>query len=80
MYTILIVSVIAFFAVLLNTILTVIGDDKQRKNMIKKENQLKEANISPYGSTLSHGMAINRKTNKLVADQKPSIMWYKRLI
>jgi hypothetical protein len=80
MSVLLIIFSIAGLALAANFFLYAISDSKQRSGMKNKELNLEKAGISPYGSTLSHGMCINTKTNKLVADQKESVMWYKRLV
>jgi lipopolysaccharide export LptBFGC system permease protein LptF len=76
----LIIISIVSLSVAVNYFLYALADSKQRDGMKQKEINLKKAGITPYGSTLSHGMYINTKTNKLVADQKESVMWYKRLV
>lgn len=61
-------------------LLDFIGEVIQRRKINKNDKALREHGVTPYGSSLAHGMCINTKTNELVADQKPSIMWYKRLL
>lgn len=80
MSVLLIIISIAGLAIAANFLLYSISDSKQRNKMKRKEINLEKAGISPYGSTLSHGMCINTKTNRLVADQKESAMWYQRLV
>ena len=48
--------------------------------MKKVESKLGKAGVTPSGSTLTHGMYIDQDSGELVADQKPSAVWYKRLI
>jgi hypothetical protein len=80
MSVLLIIISIACLALAANYFLYTISDSKQRSGMKLKEVALDRAGINPYGSTLSHGMCINTKTNKLVSDQKESVMWYQRLV
>lgn len=49
--------------------------------MKKREKQLIENGVKPYGSTLCHGMVIDRQGNgkSVKHDQKPSDSWYSRL-
>lgn len=67
-------------AIATNQFLYAISDSKQRKDMNRREEILRNAGVTPYGSTLSHGMCINQRTGELVADQKQSTVWYKRLV
>lgn len=54
--------------------------NRSRKKMMKKrDEQLRDEGVSPYGSSLSHGMYVNRD-GKIVSDQKESLIWYKRLL
>lgn len=80
MSILLIIISIVGASVAVNFALYALSDKKQRTAMKYKESNLKKAGITPYGSTLSHGMYINTKTNKLMQDQKESIMWFKRLV
>lgn len=47
--------------------------------MYQREKELEQQGIKPYGSTLSHGMCYDRENKTLVADQKKSLAWYRRL-
>jgi hypothetical protein len=80
MSILLIIISIACLSIGANYVLYAFSDSKQRNGMKQKENNLKKAGITPFGSTLSHGMCINTTNNKLVADQKESVVWYKRLV
>ncbi len=80
MNILLIIGGIFAFAYTLNSLLSVISNKKMRTRMKTKEEHLRKVGITPYGSTLSHGMYVNTKTNELKADQKQSVMWFKRLI
>ena len=65
--------------IILVQITSIVGDHKLRKKMKSTEKNLEKAGIHPFGSTLSHGMYVNKKTRKIKADQKHSTIWYKRL-
>lgn len=80
MSTLLIILTIIGLTLASNILYSAIWNQNQRKQMKEIENNLRRAGITPYGSTLSHGMCIDTKTNRLISDQKESIMWYKRLI
>ncbi|PMG77315.1 hypothetical protein BCU84_10925 [Shewanella sp. 10N.286.51.B7] len=80
MPTILIILTVIGFTIAANIFISAFWNHNQRNKMKKKESDLRKAGITPYGSTLSHGMCIDTRTNKLISDQKESIMWYKRLI
>lgn len=47
--------------------------------MKAKEKKLRNIGVYPSGSSLSHGMCVNRSTGKIEHDQIESISWYKRL-
>lgn len=55
-------------------------DVRLRLKMKKRERQLRATGVTPSGSTLSHGICINKKTKRFKTDQQESLMWYKRLI
>lgn len=59
---------------------SIVADERQRNKMKAVEDKLDKAGVTPSGSTLSHGMYVNKSNGELVADQKPSAVWYKRLI
>ncbi|MBB1302602.1 hypothetical protein PULV_a2715 [Pseudoalteromonas ulvae UL12] len=75
-------TLIAFIGltIALNQAFSIFSDSKQRNKMKKVESKLGKAGVTPSGSTLSHGMYIDQDSGELVADQKPSAVWYKRLI
>lgn len=76
-------SIIGIFAAgiyIAYVVLTALRDVRLRMKMKKREKQLRDAGVTPYGSTLSHGICVNKKTGKFKADQRESLMWYKRLI
>lgn len=77
--TIIVMSLVGL-TIAVNLLFSALWNQGQRKKMKAKEYNLRRAGITPYGSTLSHGMCIDTNTNKIVSDQKESIMWYKRLI
>lgn len=79
MYLLYVIVAIISLSFLLNQLFTIFDDYKQRQKMKSVEQKLEKAGVTPYGSTLSHGMYINTSKNKLVADQKQSAVWYKRL-
>lgn len=80
MFTVYIVLTLIGVTIALNQLFSIVSDDKQRNKMQVVENKLEKAGVTPSGSTLSHGMYIDKNTNKLVADKKASAVWYKRLI
>lgn len=51
-----------------------------RSRMKKREAELKASGIVPGGSALSHGIRIHKKTGSIESDEKPSLIWYKRLL
>ena len=75
-----IVLVIFAIGLFLYTIISSYTEVALRRKMKKREKFLREAGISPHGSSLSHGMCIDKKTKKIHSDQKESYIWYKRLI
>lgn len=72
--------VISAIGVLLFGGLKIWSDIQTRNKMTKKEAKLRKKGVSPFGSTLAHGMVYNKKTGKIQPDQKESITWYRRLI
>lgn len=80
MFTVYIVIALIGVTITLNQLFSIVADDKQRNKMQAVEKRLEKAGVTPSGSTLSHGMYIDKSTNRLVADKKPSAVWYKRLI
>lgn len=80
MNLLIVVLSIVVLAVALNQLISILDDRNQRKKMKHVEQNLEKAGVTAYGSTLSHGMYIDKRTNQLSADQKLSVVWYKRLI
>ncbi|WP_339087314.1 hypothetical protein [Shewanella chilikensis] len=80
MSTLLVILSAVSITIAINFLFSAHWNKRQRNNMKAKEKNLRRAGITPYGSTLSHGMCIDTRTNTIVSDQKESIMWYKRLI
>lgn len=62
------------------TIVSVWNDVSLRIRMKRKERELREAGVTPYGSSLSHGMYIDNNTGEICSDSKESLIWYKRLL
>lgn len=54
-------------------------NNKRKRMMKKREQQLRDEGVSPYGSSLSHGMYVDQNGN-INSDQKASLIWYKRLL
>ncbi len=52
---------------------------RRMKFMERKENALKEAGVTPYGSSLSYGVSID-SDGRYVHESKQSLIWYKRLL
>lgn len=78
--TVLIAIIVIFSCVfIILQIHILVSDCLQRKRMIDKKARLEERGVTPNGATLTHGMYLDAN-NKIVADQKESIAWYKRLI
>jgi len=75
-----IVFIVFAIGLLLYTAISLYTEIALRVKMKKREKLLREAGVSPHGSSLSHGMCINEKTGKIESDQKESYIWYKRLI
>lgn len=80
MYILYILIALIGLTLALNQAFSIFSDERQRARMKKVEKKLGKAGVTPSGSTLSHGMYIDQKSGELVADQKPSAVWYKRLI
>ena len=54
-------------------------NNKRKRTMKRREQQLKDEGISPYGSSLSNRMYVD-KEGQINSDQKASLIWYKRLL
>lgn len=52
----------------------------RKMKMHKKEKQLTDMGITPYGSGLCHGMVLNSTKDGVIRDSKPSAAWYSRLV
>ena len=74
-----IISIIGLFITAF-FILDFMSEAIQNYKINKNDRALRDNGITPCGSSLAHGMCVNRKTGELVSDQKESIMWYKRLL
>jgi len=72
--------ILTFLTLLIIQVVTLFEDHKQRKEMKAVEKDLLEAGVHPYGSTLSHGMYVNKDTGQIETDQKHSSVWFKRLL
>ncbi|MCG7566564.1 hypothetical protein FIU82_01775 [Pseudoalteromonas sp. THAF3] len=80
MYILYILIALVGLTLTLNQVFSIVADERQRNKMKAVEDKLDKAGVTPSGSTLSHGMYVNKSNGELVADQKPSAVWYKRLI
>lgn len=76
----LIIFIIAVSTLLLNYLLYCASNVLQKIGMKATEDKLKRAGIISASFAMSQGMVIDRKTNKLVSIQKPSLSWYQRLL
>lgn len=75
-----IIFIIVAIGLFLFTVISFYTEFSLRKKMKNREKLLKKSGISPHGASLSHGMCIDKNTNKIVSDQRESSIWYKRLI
>lgn len=66
--------------VVVTSVYFTLHDSATRKRMKAKEDTLNNIGVTAYGSTLSHGMVYHKKTEEIKADQKESLMWYRRLL
>lgn len=56
------------------------GEWQLRSKMMEKADRLERQGVKPAGSSLSHGMCVNKQTSELIPDQMESLVWYKRLM
>lgn len=56
------------------------GEWQLRKKMMQKARRLERQGVKPAGSSLSHGMCLNKQNSRIVPDQMESLVWYKRLM
>lgn len=67
------------FGMFIYSVIKSIIEYKLILKMRKKENELRELGVTPLGSSLAHGMCVNKETGEIEHDQIESISWYKRL-
>ncbi len=56
------------------------GEWQLRNKMVKRAHHLKRQGVEPAGSSLSHGMCLDKQSARIVPDQMESLVWYKRLM
>ncbi|MFL1466847.1 hypothetical protein [Marinobacter sp. HN1S83] len=57
-----------------------VGEWQLRNKMMRKACRLERQGVKPAGSSLSHGMCLNKQNAVIVPDQMESLVWYKRLM
>lgn len=76
---ILILSFIAFISYTIYRTVYLCQNLQRVKAMKRKAEELKQEEVTPYGSSLSYGLSID-KNGKYVHESKESLIWYKRLL